>query len=188
MSTLYYTASSLDGYIADSQHSLEWLMSLGDPEQSSYPEFIAGIGAMAMGAHTYEWLLRHLSAETSGEMQPWPYEQPCWVFTSRDLPRVSGADLRFVRGDVRPVHRELVAAAGGRHVWIVGGGELAGQFYDRQLLDELIVQVAPVTLGGGAALFPRRVTSPPLRLTATNQLGRGFVELRYAIDSASAIG
>ena len=172
--TQYYTATSLDGFIADPQNSLDWLMELGEPEGgSSYPDFIRGVGALAMGSTTYEWVMQHGG--------PWMYEQPVWVFTTRDLPRIEGADIRFVRGDVRPVHAEMVAAAGGKNVWIVGGGELAGQFHDHGLLDELIVTVASVTLGGGAPLLPRRIAKPPLRLTSVRQYGPSFVELRYDV-------
>ena len=55
---------------------------------------------------------------------------PSWVFSSRELPRVDGPDIRFVSGDVAPVHAEMVEAAGGKNVWLVGGGELVGQFHD----------------------------------------------------------
>ncbi|HEX6099598.1 MAG TPA: dihydrofolate reductase family protein [Thermoanaerobaculia bacterium] len=174
MKTQYYTATSLDGFIADAQNSLDWLIQFGDPEESSYPAFIRDVGALAMGSTTYEWLL----AENP---QPWPYEQPVWVFTTRELPRIEGANLRFVRGDVRPVHEEMVAAAGGKNVWIVGGGELAGQFHDHGLLDELIVTIASVTLGAGAPLLPRRIATPPLRLMSVTRYGEAFVELRYEV-------
>jgi len=73
------------------------------------------------------------------------------------------------------------AAAGSKNIWIVGGGDLAGQFYDAGLLDEMIVQVASVTLGRGKPLFPRRVTRPPLCLVSIRQIGTTFAELRYEI-------
>jgi dihydrofolate reductase len=177
MKTQYYTASSLDGFIADERNSLDWLLQLGSVEDTSYPDFIREVGALAMGSTTYEWLLRH----QAGADEPWPYEQPVWVFSSRALPAMEGADLRFVRGDVRPAHREMVEAAGGKNVWIVGGGELAGQFHDHGLLDEVIVQVAPVTLGGGAPLLPRRIATPPLRLVSVEAYGGTFAELRYEV-------
>ena len=60
-----------------------------------------------------------------------------------------GADLRFVRGDVGPAHDEMRAAAGERNIWVVGGGDLAGHFFDAGLLDETIVQIGSVTLGRG---------------------------------------
>jgi dihydrofolate reductase len=151
LKTQYYTATSLDGFIADADNSLDWLhVQDRDPAGPlSYEEFIAQVGAIAMGSTTYEWIL-----DRDGD---WPYELPCWVFTHRELRVVPDAPIQFASGDVKPVHEHLVAAAGGRHVWIVGGGELAGQFADAGLLDEVIVWIAPVTLGGGASLLPRRI-------------------------------
>jgi dihydrofolate reductase len=181
MKTQYYTASSLDGFIATPDDSLDWLFQLGDVEQTSYPTFIREVGALAMGSTTYEWMLRHLVAPDADRPQPWPYEQPTWVFTSRTLLTVEGKDIRFVRGDVRPVHREMVAAAGGKNVWIVGGGDLVGQFHDHGLLDELIVQIGSVTLGAGKPLLPRAIITPPMRLVSASAWGTGFAELRYEI-------
>jgi dihydrofolate reductase len=177
--TLYYTASSLDGFIADPEHSLDWLFQFGSVEDTSYPTFIREVGAMAMGSTTYEWIVNH--PEAAGP-DPWPYEQPAWVFTSRSLTALPGKDIRFVRGDVRPMHREMIAAAGTKNIWIVGGGELAAQFYDAGLLDELIVQVTPVTLGRGAPLLPRRITTPPLRLVSARTYAGAFAELRYEVQ------
>lgn len=181
MKTQYYTAASLDGFIATTDDSLEWLFPLGDIETTSYPEFIRHVGALVMGSATYEWLLRHIVGPQAESPQPWPYHQPAWVFTSRALPTFPGADIRFVRGDVRPVHAAMVRAAGGQNIWIVGGGELAGQFYDHGLLDELFVQVGSVTLGAGKPLLPRAITSPPLRLVSVSAVGTGFAELRYEV-------
>jgi dihydrofolate reductase len=227
MKTQYYTASSLDGFIAAPDDDLSWLFQFAPPEELGYDAFIADVGAIAMGSHTYEWILKHLvegeappdpgsgrpaasdppesappasappsSSSSSSELplptgqpQPWPYIQPTWVFTSRDLPRIPGADIRFVRGDVRPVHRAMHRAMreaiGGpesaKNIWIAGGGDLVGQFHDAGLMDELIIQVASVTLGAGAPLLPRRIVTPPLRLISANAFAEGFVELRYEI-------
>lgn len=181
MKTQYYTASSLDGFIADPHDSLDWLFPLGDIAATSYPAFIREVGALAMGSHTYEWMLRHVVSPTADRPQPWPYEQPTWVFSSRTLPLVPGADIRLVRGDVRPRHQEMVAAAGGKNVWIVGGGELAAQFYDQGLLDEIFVQIGSVTLGAGKPLLPRKITTPPLRLVSLRAVGTGFAEVRYEV-------
>src|SRR3712207_7879069 len=60
------------------------------------------------------------------------------------------------------------AAAGDRNVWVVGGGDLAGQFADVGLLDELIVSIAPVTLGAGAPLLPRRIDRKSTRLNSSH--------------------
>jgi dihydrofolate reductase len=181
MKTQYYTASSLDGFIATEDDSLDWLFPLGDIEATSYAKFIREIGALAMGSTTYEWMLRHAVGPEAERPEPWPYEQPTWVFSSRTLAAVPGADIRFARGDVRPVHEEMVTAANGKNVWIVGGGDLAGQFHDHGLLDEMFVQVGSVTLGSGKPLFPRVITSPPLRLVSVRAVGTGFAELHYEV-------
>jgi dihydrofolate reductase len=181
MKTQYFTATSLDGFIATPDDSLEWLFPLGNIEDTGYPAFIAEVGALAMGASTYRWMLRHVVHPEGAAPQAWPYAQPTWVFTSRTLPTVPDADVRFVRGDVRPVHAAMAAAAAGKNVWIVGGGELAGQFHDAGLLDELFVQVGSVTLGAGKPLLPRRITNPPLRLLSAKATGTGFAELHYEV-------
>lgn len=184
MATQYYTASSLDGFIATADDGLDWLFPLGDINDTGYPAFIAQVGALAMGASTYAWMLRHVVQGSGPAAGPWPYTQPCWVFTHRalsNLPAVPGADIRFVQGDVRPVHAQMVQAAAARNCWVVGGGDLAGQFHDAGLLDELIVQVGSVTLGSGKPLLPRKITAPPLRLLSARAIGAGFAELRYAL-------
>lgn len=187
MKTQYYTASSLDGFIATAEHSLDWLLQFNPGDESSYPQFIQQVGALAMGSHTYEWILNHFSTEQDDpQPQTWPYDQPTWVFTSRLLATIPSADIRFVRGDVRPVFQEMKAAAHGKNLWIVGGGDLAGQFYDQGLLDELIIQVTPVTLGSGTPLFPRLISQPPLSLVSVQTIGSTFVELRYSVPAPSA--
>ena len=178
MKTQYYTAASLDGFIATEDDSLDWLFPLGDVNDTSYPAFIKEIGALAMGSATYEWMLRHIIER--GE--PWPYAQPAWVFSGRSLTAIPAADIRFVRGDVRPVHAQMRAAAQGANLWIVGGGDLVGQFHDAGLLDEIIVQVGSVTLGRGKPLLPRRIAgAAALRLTSVRRAGPGFAELCYEV-------
>lgn len=186
MKTQYYTSTSLDGFIATEDDSLEWLFPLGDVNDTGYPEFIAQVGALAMGSTTYEWILRHSKEVAEQTGSAWPYTQPAWVFTRRDLPGVEHADVRFVQGSVEKVHPGMIQAAGGKNVWVVGGGDLAGQFHDAGLLDEAIIQVASVTLGKGKQLFPRRVTSPPWQLLSARQIGPGFAELRYRLPSRRA--
>ena len=181
MKTQYYAASSLDGFLADPNHSLDWLLQFGDIEETSYPDFIRDVGAIAMGSSTYEWILNHQNQPEGQTEQSWAYEQPVWVFTSRSLPSVEGADVRFVSGDVRPVHHQMTEVAGSKNIWIAGGGDLAGQFYDHGLLDELIIQVTSVTLGSGMPVLPRKITQPPLRLVSATTYGEAFAELRYEV-------
>lgn len=184
MKTLYYTACSLDGFIATEDHSLDWLFALGEPENGGYPEFLEEVGALAMGASTYDWLLRRAVGPQATHPEPWPYAQPAWVFSHRPRPAVPGADIRFASGDVRPVHAAMCHAAAGRNLWLVGGGELAGQFHDAGLLDGIIVTLCSVTLGRGRPLLPRTLLPPALRLESVCPRGPGFVELVYSVKSA----
>jgi dihydrofolate reductase len=181
--TQYYTATSLDGFIADSGNSLDWLFTRQrDPEGPlNYGEFIAGVGALAMGSTTYEWILDHEFADKDPAEWKWPYDIPGWVFTHRSLAVVPDSGLTFTRADVATVHEEMVRAAGERNVWIVGGGDLAGQFAEAGLLDEILVGIAPVTLGGGAQLLPRRIE---LRLDEAARNG-DFVTARYSVVKPS---
>jgi dihydrofolate reductase len=182
--TQYYAASSLDGFIAAPQDSLDWLFQFGRAGATSYPSFIREVGAIAMGSATYEWILRNQVQVGGDEPKPWPYTQPAWVFTSRSLSTVPDSEIRFASGDVRPVHSQMADAAAGKNLWILGGGELVGQFYDHGLLDELIIQVASVTLGSGSPLLPRAITTPPLRLLSVTAYGDAFAELRYGVPRA----
>ncbi len=149
---VFNTATTLDGYLADENDSLEWLF-VQDHDDSGpfgFEEYMKGVGAIVMGATTYEWILDHLAR--TGE--PWSYEQPTWVFTHRELP-LAADNVRLTSAPVKEVYDEMVAAAGGKELWMVGGGGLAADFATEGLLDEVVVSIAPVTLGAGRPLYPR---------------------------------
>lgn len=170
MATVYYTAASLDGYIVDDHDSLDWLVTRDiDPEGPfHYDTFAASVGALVMGAATYEWIVRN-------EPGTWAYSQPAWVLTHRAHIVRRGDPVTVFAGDVRDLHAELVAAAGGRNVWVLGGGEVAAQFVRAGLIDEMIVSYAPCSLGGGAPVLPVR-SEWTLAETAVN---REFVCARW---------
>jgi dihydrofolate reductase len=177
--TTYYTASTLDGFLADEHDSLEWLFRqhIDEDGPMAYGPFIATIGALVMGATTYEWIRAH----HLDQGEEWPYAVPTWVLTHRDLPGVDGADVRFASGDVRPVHHAMTEAAAGRDLWVVGGGDLAGQLVEAGLLDEVCVQLAPVTLGAGRPLLPRPVDLRLLEVARNGDFACG----RYAVLGTS---
>jgi dihydrofolate reductase len=137
---------------------------------------------MAMGRTTFEWVLEHERVLDEPEKwRRWYADTPCWVFTHEQaLPVVPGAALSFVHGDVGPVHAAMTAAVGDKNIWLVGGGEFVGQFADRQLLDEILVGIAPVTLGAGAPLLPRRLSAVDLELVEVARDGQ-FARLRYRV-------
>ncbi|CAN5418662.1 dihydrofolate reductase family protein [soil metagenome] len=179
--TQYYTATSIDGFIADEHNSLDWLFEQdsGDDNEDRFRSFMAAVGAIAMGSTTYEWVLNHEHIlDDPAKWRIWYGDTPAWVFSHRELPPIPGADIRFVSGDVRPVHQAMTATAGDANIWLIGGGDLVGQFADHGLLDELILGIAPVMLGAGAPLLPRRLTG--LRLAETRRAGT-MIELRYSL-------
>jgi dihydrofolate reductase len=174
--TLYYVASSIDGFIADADDRIDWLLQFGfETFEAHYQRFLAGIGAMVMGAATYEFLL-------ADETQGWPYaEIPTWVVTHRDLPAIPGADITFFAGDIVQLDEELRVAAGDRDVWVVGGGSIAAQFADAGLLDELQVTIMPILVGSGKPVLPVAHASRPLELLSTTPFSGGAVEHVYKL-------
>lgn len=146
----YYTAMTLDGFLADEHDNLDWLLSqpIDDDGPGNHADFMAGVGALVMGATTYQWVVDHEVTDDT----PWPYSEPAFVFTHRDLESVAPS-IRFVAGDPADVEAQVRAAAGDKDVWIVGGGAVAARFADAGMLDDIIVSIAPVTLGAGRRLF-----------------------------------
>lgn len=181
-STVYYVAASIDGFIADAEGKLDWLFPFDGPEVAAhYGAFMKTVGAIVMGAATYEFLL--------GFEKNWPYPGiPTWVLTHRALGRFAGegVDLRFTATDeVKQLHAEVVRAAEGKNVWMVGGGKVAAQFARHGLIDELHLGLTPVVLGAGAPLLPAAVQGR-CELTGIERLGtKGLVELRYRLPKGA---
>lgn len=185
--TQYYCASSLDGYIAESDDTLDWLTGYQgayagegvEPIRGAYDRFYDGVGALVSGSRTYQFILDHL--EDDGE---WPYRgKPTWVLSRRDLPKPEGegVDVRIVDRSVEDLHEQMIAAAGERNLWVVGGGNVASQFADAGLLDEVLVTVVPVVLGAGRPLFERRLPGGPMQLIGSRPFDSGMVELRFEV-------
>jgi dihydrofolate reductase len=180
----YYAAQTLDGYIAESDDTLDWLLSYeghfegadSDAEMGGYDSFYEGIGALVSGSVTYEWVLRHVD--------DWPYAgKPCWVMSSRDLPKPEGegADVRIVSGEIPELIDAMLDSAGDRDLWILGGGNIASQFADHGLLDRVEVTVVPVVLGKGKPLFDRRLPGAPMQLLGARTQSSGMVSLSYEV-------
>ncbi len=142
----------------------------------AYERFYEGVGALVSGSVTYEFVFDHYEGEK------WPYAgKPYWVLSSRDLGTPEGEDVRVAKAKVADLHAEMVEAAGDRNLWIVGGGNVASQFAEAGLLDELILTVVPVVLGEGKPLFDKPLPGGPLQLTGTRTFESGMVELSYEI-------
>jgi dihydrofolate reductase len=145
------------------------------------PPVTATAAVQVEGSTTYEWVLEH--EDLIAQPQKWAEyfgDKPTFVFTTRDLPVPEGADVRFVRGNVTDALPAIREAAGDGDIWIVGGGDLAAQFMDAGVLDEISVSIAPATVGGGAPLFPRVLGSDRLRLRSATVIGQ-FAHLVYEV-------
>jgi len=178
---VFDAAASLDGFLADEQDSLDWLFAVPGGDEPGADLVPQGATVHVEGSTTYRWLLDHEDLVAHPEKwREYFGDKPVFVFTTRDLPVPAGADVRFVSGAVPDALPAIRAAAGDGDIWVVGGGDLAGQFLDAGALDEIAVSVAPVTLGAGAPLFPRRIGSDRLRLVEARAAG-AFARLVYAV-------
>ena len=163
----------MDGFIADKNDSLDWLFKNGPTDISFIDEFLGTVGVIVMGSSTYQWLLDN----TKGS---WPYKVPCFVFTHRNLKTMDGADVRFIRGEVSAHHQEFKKRSSGKNIWLMGGGDLVGQFYDKNLVDEMNIQTVSVFLNEGKKLFSRK-TETALKIQSIRQRGDTCIEVIYAI-------
>ncbi len=182
---IFDTATTINGYIADQQNSLTWLFEAAggtEPDPALLPQ---NATVLVEGSTTYEWVLAE--SDLIGHPERWSEfyrDRPTFVFTTRDLPVPEGADVRFVRGTVRDALPAIRQAAGDGDVWVVGGGDLAGQFLDADALDEVALSITPVALDGGAPLLPRRIESDRMHLVSATVHGP-FARLVYEIAARS---
>lgn len=185
---IYKTATTINGFLADENQSLWWLFAVPEETDPGLAEFAEGIGAIVMGSTTYQWVLD--AEDVLAHPERWAdldflSALPVFVFTSRLLPIPEGADVRLVGGAVALAMPQLLAGAAGRDVWVMGGGDLAGQFLDAGLLDAIHVDIAPAMLPAGAPLFPRRLGPDRLRLRGVERRGQ-FVQAVYDVTPVPA--
>jgi len=167
-----FIASSLDGYIADENESLEWLFSVEGEGDNGYSAFYNTVDTVLMGNTTYKWLLNQ-------NLEEFPYKnKDCYVFS-----RTKTADtekVKFIDEDIKSFIEKLKERQG-KNIWLVGGGELFHSFLEEQLIDEMIVTVAPRILGKGVPLFKEGDYKYNLSLESVQKFNQ-FVELHYTIQ------
>lgn len=166
-----YIAASLDGYIAAEGHKLDWLFNVEGEGDNGYSVFYDTIDTVIMGRITYDWIIEH-------EQGDFPYKgKACYVF-SRSKMEVN-EDVTFIQGDVTEFTKILKNKTG-KKIWLVGGGELLDAFIKENLVDEMIVTIAPVLLGGGIPLFKKNRFQTSLSLKTVNRFNQ-FTELHYEV-------
>jgi len=167
MRITYFVATSLDGYIGGPQGQIDWLFTDGD---YGYTAFLETVDAVAMGRATYD--LTHTFGPDA-----LPAGIPAYVFTHHP-PEPGDASVHVVEGDVAAFAARL-ASQNTQHLWLLGGGVLAGAFLAAGLITDYVVSIHPVMLGAGVPLFKGGYTPATLRLTSHEVYPNGLVQLTY---------
>ena len=168
---IYYVASSLDGYIATADGSVDWLSRFHTAgEDHGAGELEASVDALLLGSHTYEFALK---------LGQWPSpDKVSWVFTRRRL-RILHPSITLTAQSPREVV-ELLASRSLRRAWLMGGGKLAASFHADQLISRYIISVFPVLLGSGIPLLAPHSSLPDaLRFRIAKLFKSGVVQLTY---------
>ena len=170
-----FIASSLDGYIATKDDSFEWLFNVEGEGDNGYSEFYETVDTILLGKRTYDWIMEQDSEE-------FPYKnKQCYVFTRSSIEDTE--DVKFINEDVTKFVNKLKSEQG-KNIWIAGGGELLHSFIKENLVDELIVTIAPTILGNGIPLFREGDYQLDLTLKRTKNYNQ-FVELHYVVEKKS---
>ncbi|NDL00377.1 dihydrofolate reductase family protein [Photorhabdus bodei] len=146
---IYYVAATIDGYIANKNNELDWLYEfmLGD-DVTPYDDFYRGIGAVIMGAKTYEWIM-------TNSPDDWPYKNvPAFVLSHRALSTPEGLNITITNETVRAIAARAKKEANGKDVWLVGGGKTAAHFAEAGELQQIFLTTIPVFLGEGVEVLP----------------------------------
>ncbi|GIC75310.1 dihydrofolate reductase family protein [Moritella sp. F3] len=147
MSNSVFIATSLDGFIADKECSVDWLHMIPNPDgdDMGYEAFVERIDAMVMGRNTLDMVLSF--------GVDWPYTKPVFVLsnTLTSVPAGYEDKIFLLKGDIKDVV-EHINALGFKRLYIDGGVTIQ-QFMQSDMIDELIITTIPVVLGGGSRLF-----------------------------------
>ncbi|MDS0283857.1 dihydrofolate reductase family protein [Haloarcula onubensis] len=172
-----YIATSVDGYVADADGSVDWLEEFQtEPDREEdvegYAEFFETVDCLVMGATTYEQVL------SWGE---WPYgDRPTYVFTHRNFSPATEA-VQFVSREVADIVPELRQQD--THVWLVGGADLAQSFFQEHEIDSIRLSFIPILLGDGIPLFSGEHDEQGLDLIDTTTFDSGIVEHHYEVTN-----
>lgn len=170
---IVHIAASADGYIAGENEDLDWLTSRPAPKGFYGIEaFMKTVDTMILGRRTYDAGLR-----MGGKFDP---TQRTIVFSRQAPPAEIPAGVEFTSEPVAPFVRRLVERPG-KHIWLMGGGELIAAFLDAQAIDEFVISVIPVFIGDGIPLIARRPRRVPLEVESVEKFEDGLVQLRYRV-------
>lgn len=168
-----FIAMSLDGYIATTDHTLDWLEQVDGEGDNGYERFYSTVDTVLLGRKTYDWI-RQLA------LPAFPYEgTSAFVFSKNCHP--PNDDVHWINEDPASFVRNLKNTEGGT-IWLVGGGELIKSLHEAELIDFCIITIAPVLLGNGIPLFLTNSRHQELELLTSEQFGQ-FVQLHYKLKT-----
>lgn len=173
---ILYLAESLDGFIAEPDGSTAWLGKLGSmAADDAYQRFYSGIDCVLMGRKTYQRALRLAGS--------YPYsDKESYVFSK--MLHDTDDPTTVVAGNVPEFVRKLKSKKG-KDIWLVGGADIFTELLKADLVDELIITVAPVLLGDGISLVQSGIQNVNLKLTDVEKLDQ-MTQLHYAVQGTQA--
>lgn len=179
--TKLYIACSLDGFIAREDGSIDWLTQYEkDSEKNSetdygYSEFYASIGTVLMGRKTYEQVLGFGN---------WPYsEKKTYVFTRQKETLRREQNVEFFSGNIEDFVSQLKKNTG-EDIWLVGGSQLIKAFLEGNLVQDMMIFVVPIILGGGIPLFDQIGKEIKLTSGKVEKYDSGLVKLEYEVNNS----
>ncbi|MBA3237146.1 MAG: dihydrofolate reductase [Parachlamydiaceae bacterium] len=163
-----YIATSIDGYIARQDGSLDWLDRVGGfDDDYGFQKLLDSIDAVILGRNTYE---------IAATVQDWPYKGKRIIVLSNTLKTVR-SEAELFQGDLTQLVNNL-HADGIKHVWI-DGGVTVSQFLNLQMVDSMTLSVIPVILGSGMPLFSAIGKELSCSLSSSQSYPSGLVQLNY---------
>jgi dihydrofolate reductase len=166
-----YIATSLDGYIATEDDSLEWLFKTEGEGDNGYSEFYNTVDTILIGRRTYDWVMEK-------EEGKFPYKnKKCYVFSRSE--KGKNENVEFINQDVVEFTNKIKRLEGG-NIWLVGGGNLLNSFIKERLVDEFIITISPTLIGRGIPLFNKNDFESELKLKGIRRFNQ-FVELHYEV-------
>lgn len=176
--TILYIAASLDGYIADSTKSVNWIKGQDDSIEmlDTYTPFFATVDTVIMGKRTYKQIITELSPEH------WPYSGvKTYIFTHELQPDTD--DIKFISSNPCPFVNDLKQVSG-KNIWICGGADIINQLIKEDLIDVFHITTIPIILGGGVRLFNE--TNYKMKLKLINTMNyNGIIESVYEREENS---
>lgn len=165
MSVYFYGCISLDGYLADKNHQMKWLDEIGTVEETGYDDFYRQMDIIVMGRKTFDFIAKIENFESFYEATD------NYVMTHRN--DLNAETFTPVSGDIKEFIKGIPED---KNVWVVGGNTLLAPLLEDDLMDTLIIQIAPVLLGDGIPLFTQQEALKRFTLNETNQYGQ-FAEM-----------